>query len=115
MRVIQPQRTASLAALTVLLLTSSARASEADVARTTCETAIAAEQAGGRRTDEECMVFNSFLMKRGWHDPADNVQRLRQRIAESGLQGQPIETFFDYIDFDEGRDPVSTKLWDSAY
>jgi Domain of unknown function (DUF5069) len=74
-----------------------------------------AEQTGGRRTDEECMVFNSFLMKRGWHDPADNVQRLHQRIAESGLEGKPIETFFDYIDFDEGRDPVSTKLWESAY
>ena len=60
-------------------------------------------------------MFNSFLMKRGWHDPADNVLRLQQRIKESGLEGKPILTFFDYIDFDEGRDPVAVKLWESAY
>jgi len=73
------------------------------------------EAKGGRRTDEEVLVFNSFLMKRGWHDAADNVARLQQRIRESGLDGKPIETFFDFIDFDEGRDPVAGKLWESAY
>lgn len=74
-----------------------------------------AEEKGGRRSDEEVLVFNSFLMKRGWHDAADNVARLQMRIRESGLESKPIETFFDYIDFDEGRDPVSAKLWESAY
>jgi len=68
----------------------------------------------GRRSDDDCMVWNAFLMKRGWHDPAAGVQRLRERIRESGLEGKPIETFFDYIDFDEGRDPVSAKLWETA-
>ena len=72
------------------------------------------DERGGRRTDEECTVWNAFLMKRGWHDPAANVGRLRQRIKESGLEGKPIETFFDYIDFDEGRDPVTPRLWESA-
>jgi hypothetical protein len=72
------------------------------------------EERGGRRTDEECYVWNCFLMKRGWHDAADNVQRLKMRIAESGLEGKAIETFFDYIDFDEGRDPVSVRAWEKA-
>jgi Domain of unknown function (DUF5069) len=69
------------------------------------------EQRGGRRTDEECYVWNCFLMKRGWHDSTELAQRLRRRINESGLEGKPIETFFDYIDFDEGRDPASERSW----
>jgi gluconokinase len=72
------------------------------------------EARGGRRTDEECYVWNHFLMKRGWHEPAENVQRLRQRVRESHLESRPIETFFDYIDFDEGRDPVAAKSWESV-
>jgi hypothetical protein len=70
------------------------------------------EQRGGRRTDDECNVWNCFMMKRGWHDGPDVVQRLKQRIAESGLEGKPIETFFDYIDFDEGRDAASARAWE---
>jgi gluconokinase len=64
---------------------------------------------GPARTDEECEVWNFFMMKRGWRDVAQT--RLRQRIAESGLTDKPIETFFDYLDFDEGRDPVSIQAW----
>jgi gluconokinase len=37
---------------------------------------------------------------------------LRQRIAEFGLAGKPIETFFDLLDFDEGRDPVRARSWE---
>jgi len=73
-----------------------------------------AEAKGGRRTDEECYVWSGFLMKRGWHDSADAVQRLRDRVAESGLQDKPIQTFFDYIDFDEGRDPVKERSWEKT-
>jgi gluconokinase len=72
------------------------------------------EQRGGRRTDEECAVWNGFLMKRGWHDSPEVGQRLRQRVQESGLDGKPIETFFDYIDFDEGRDPASARSWEKV-
>ena len=64
---------------------------------------------GGPRTDEECFTWNGFLMKRGWRD--DAAPRLRLRIAESGLESKPIMTFFDYIDFDEGRDPVAGQAW----
>jgi gluconokinase len=73
-----------------------------------------AEKKGGRRTDEECAVWNQFMMKRGWHDPAENVKRLRERIKESGLESKQVETFFDYIDFDEGRDPVAARSWESV-
>jgi gluconokinase len=71
-----------------------------------------AEQTGGRRTDEDCEVWNGFLMKRGWHDPAPNVQHLRRRVHELGLERHPIQTYFDLIDFDEGRDPVARRAWE---
>jgi hypothetical protein len=64
---------------------------------------------GGPRTDAECQVWNGYMMKRGWRD--NLADRLRQRIVESGLAAQPIMTFFDYIDFDEGRDPVAPQWW----
>ncbi len=64
---------------------------------------------GGRRTDEECLVWNSFMIKRGWRD--DLAPRLQQRVTESGLAAKPILTMFDYLDFDEGRDPVAAEAW----
>lgn len=59
------------------------------------------------RTDEECEIFCAFLMMRGWRDSGAAI--LAQRIAESKLEGQPVETMFDYLDADEGRDPVRTR------
>ncbi len=67
------------------------------------------EEHGIKRNDQECEVWNGFMMKRGWRDAAR--VRLLQRITESGLQDKSIETFFDYIDFDEGRDPVAAQVW----
>ena len=49
------------------------------------------------------------MMKRGWRDDAN--PRLRQRIAEGGFESKPIMTMFDYIDFDEGRDPIAAQAW----
>ncbi len=66
---------------------------------------------GGARTDEECEVWSGFMMKRGWRDGGAEV--LAKRIKESQLEGQPVMTMFDYLDFDEGRDPVATKAWSS--
>jgi gluconokinase len=43
------------------------------------------------------------MMKRGFRDEISPV--LARRIRESGLEGRPIMTMFDYIDCDEGRDP----------
>lgn len=71
-----------------------------------------AEQRGGPRSDEECEVWNGFMMKRGWRDAGAAV--LAKRIAESRLEGRPILTMFDYLDFDEGRDPVTARAWESS-
>jgi gluconokinase len=69
-----------------------------------------AEGRGGRRSDEECEYWNAFMLKRGFRDEAAPV--LARRIRESGLEDKPILTMFDYIDFDEGRDPVSARAWE---
>ena len=71
-----------------------------------------AEAGGAGCSDEDCTVWNGFLSKRARHDSAEAVQRLRQRVAESGLENKPIQTFFEYIDFDEGRDPVAARAWE---
>lgn len=62
------------------------------------------------RTDEECEIFNAFLSKRGWRDAGAPI--LAQRAAEPGVAGRPIATMFDYLDFDEGRDPVASRAWE---
>jgi len=59
------------------------------------------------RSDEECEIFNAFLAKRGWRDSGAAV--LAQRIAESKLDDPGVETMFDYLDADEGRDPAQTR------
>ena len=50
-----------------------------------------------------------------FHDEARLARRrsavLQERIRESGLEGKPIETLFDLIDYDEGRDPVASQAW----
>jgi carbohydrate kinase (thermoresistant glucokinase family) len=65
---------------------------------------------GGIRTDEEHEIWNGFMMKRGWRDEV--AELLARRIAESRLESRAILTMFDYIDFDEGRDPVATRAWE---
>ena len=70
-----------------------------------------AEQRGGARTDEECEIWCGFMMKRGWRDEA--APMLAKRIAESRLEGKPITTMFDYLDFDEDRDPITTRAWET--
>jgi carbohydrate kinase (thermoresistant glucokinase family) len=69
-----------------------------------------AEQQGRTRSDEDYEVWNGFMMKRGFRDPAAEI--LAKRIRESALEAKPIVTMFDYLDFDEGRDPVVTRAWE---
>ena len=71
-----------------------------------------AETRGRTFTDLECTVWNRFMVKLGWRD--DRSAMLKVRVAEAGLTDKPIETVFDFLDFDEGRDPVATKAWDSV-
>ena len=63
---------------------------------------------GGPRTDLQCEAWNGFLSKRGWRDTIS--ARLQQRVREYGLEGKGVETFFDLIDWDEGRDPATTRV-----
>jgi carbohydrate kinase (thermoresistant glucokinase family) len=68
------------------------------------------ESQGLQRTDEECEVWNTFVMKLGWRDAAE--RRLRERVQAAGLAGRGIETLFDLFDFDEGRDPIARRAWE---
>jgi carbohydrate kinase (thermoresistant glucokinase family) len=69
-----------------------------------------AQARGTPRTDEECEIWNGFMIKRGWRDASSAW--MRQRIAEYGLTSKPIQTWFDLNDFDEGRDPVAARAWE---
>lgn len=61
-------------------------------------------QRGRKPSAEDIEIWNEFMRKRGWNDEAS--ARLAQRKAESGCTDRDdIQTFFDYIDLDEGRDP----------
>lgn len=68
-----------------------------------------AHEEGRARTDEECMIWNMFLMKRGWRDEATGG--LPQRAQTLGVADKPIQTVFDLIDFDEERDPIGARAW----
>ncbi len=65
---------------------------------------------GLARTDEDCHIWNRFILKLGWRDERSSV--LPQRIRDSGLSGKPIETLVDHIEYDEGRDPVAERAWE---
>ena len=59
---------------------------------------------GRKPSDEEIEIWNDFMRKRGWND--EMSERLAQRKRESHIpERDDIQTFFDYIDIDEGRDP----------
>jgi len=67
---------------------------------------------GTPRTDEECHMWNRFIVKLGWRDERSAV--LPQRIKDSGLEGKVVETLVDHIEYDEGRDPVATRAWEGV-
>ena len=53
----------------------------------------------------EISIWNAFMTKRGWNDEA--AERLAMRKREAGWSRRDdIQTFFDFIDADEGR-PVT--------
>lgn len=59
--------------------------------------------AHGRKPDaEQIEVWNAFLTKRGWRDPA--TTGFERAKAEAGLANRAdILTFFDIMDAEEGR------------
>jgi gluconokinase len=51
-------------------------------------------------------------MKLGLRD--DRAAIIRQRKIDSGMASLPIETFFDLIEYDEGRDPQRDRPWEKV-
>ncbi|MDR3405360.1 MAG: DUF5069 domain-containing protein [Chthoniobacter sp.] len=62
---------------------------------------------GVRPSDEQVLVWNKFMLKRGWRDEDDgSTQELEAYKAGSGLAHRTdLVTFFDYYEVDEGRRP----------
>jgi len=57
---------------------------------------------GKSHTEEEIMIWNTFMTKYGWRDDASEI--VKRRLKECGHEDRTdIETIFDYIDLDEGR------------
>ena len=65
-------------------------------------------QRGRHPTDEQIEVWNEFMRKRGWND--EGTATLLKRLAEIHCEDRTdVQTFFDFIDLDEGRDPRKKK------
>ncbi len=59
---------------------------------------------GRKLSDEEIEIWNDFMRKRGWNDEVSAI--LERRKKEGGFaERDDVETMFDFIDLDEGRDP----------
>ena len=62
---------------------------------------------GARISEEQILVWNKFMLKRGWRDEDDgSTQELEAYKAASGLSHRTdLVTYFDYYEVDEGRQP----------
>ncbi len=62
---------------------------------------------GAAPTEEQILVWNKFMLKRGWRDEDDgSTAELEAYKAGSGLAHRAdLVTFFDYYEVDEGRRP----------
>jgi gluconokinase len=59
--------------------------------------------AGRRPSDDEITMWNEFMRKFGWRDHAAEI--LARRKREAGMEDRAdIETMFQFIDADEGRE-----------
>lgn len=64
-------------------------------------------------TDEEVLIYNSFMSKRGWHDDeADGL--ITEMLKHYGLPNNgSVITDFDHIEADEGR--LYPDMWRDAW
>jgi len=68
---------------------------------------------GRRLTDEEVLIYNSFMSKRGWRDD-ETAEYIPQLIKEYGFPDDgSVVTDFDVIEMDEGR--WEPDLWKKAW
>ena len=65
-------------------------------------------EAGRQPTAEEIEIWDEFMRKRGWNDEATST--LQRRLREGNFEHRTdVQTMFDYIDLDEGRDPATSR------
>lgn len=71
-------------------------------------------QVNGRRlTDEEILIYNSFMSKRGWRDD-ETAEFIPDLIKNYGIQDNgEMLTDFDVIEMDEGR--WYPDMWKDAW
>jgi len=68
---------------------------------------------GGRLTDEEVLIYNSFMSKRGWRDD-ETAEYIPASIKSYGVPDDgSILTDFDLIEMDEGR--WYPEMWRDAW
>ena len=61
---------------------------------------------GYRPSETEILVWNEYMIKRGWRDTNALASDLQNYKAEYGLgHRDDILTFFDFYEVDEGRRP----------
>ena len=61
---------------------------------------------GTRPSEEQILVWNSFMRKRGWRDEDGGSATLKRNKEASGLADRDdIQTTFDYFEVDEHRRP----------
>jgi hypothetical protein len=68
---------------------------------------------GRRLTDEQVLIYNSFMSKRGWRDD-ETEKDIPEAIKEMGLKDDgTLLTDFDLIEKDEGR--WYPEMWKDAW
>jgi len=71
-------------------------------------------QANGRRlTDEEVLIYNSFMSKRGWRDDETDSYIPAMRKEYGFKDDGSVLTDFDLIEMDEGR--WYPEMWRDAW
>jgi len=56
------------------------------------------------RSEEEKLVWNEFMIKRGWRDTSPSSDSFQQYKNKYGFGDRDdIETYFDFFEVDEGR------------
>ena len=61
-------------------------------------------ESGRERSEDEILVWNEFMIKRGWRDTSPSTGDFQQYKSKYGLgHREDIETYFDFFEVDEGR------------
>lgn len=77
------------------------------------EVLAACLEKGGGLTDEEVLIYNSFMSKRGWRDD-ETAEYIPAMIREYGFpEDGSVITDFDLIEMDEGR--WYPEMWREAW